>query len=588
VTAGAFGVALLVAIFFSFFFNRFVGLCSGDGEYASGITLLHGRLPYRDYFVTAPPLNILKSAVLLKMFGQALIVSRVAGVLERIFIGVLLFAWLAELFLPWQALVASVVTLVVSSGDHADPIASYNHDAILFAMLAGFSARIILRNKSERRLIVSAVASGAFAAASFLTKQTVGFGALLLIGALMLLLLAKTGRGQRALGLFGACYAMGALIPLAIVSAALGKLHLLTACLHMVFVTGPAAKASDAGQFLFRYLLIALRGPISVFCGLAGIALSHRAIRRGISGEQESSFDIRSIVWSCLAGLAIIAGAALLRIPVSGVREFSKGSVYFVFIGLTLWFLQGVLDLFRAPIETRTADCLLLAGVGWAVAVSLSLSWPVFEAMELPGLGLLAAAMLAGTRARIRWIPLLLMAVMVFIQVRVKLEFPFDFASQFEPPIYSATHKSSQPALRGMRMSEEEVRLLDDATAAIRAGSKSSDHVFTHTEMALVYALSDRYPPTRALSQNMDTLNDALAEDEARGLLKTPPGVIVYTRPRAEELKEQEVIWRYGRPSGERAIIAALDSLVAQYNLSGTYVLRPGDSPIYLYVRQAR
>ena len=127
----------LTLLFLSSFFNRFAGLRSGDGEYTGEMALLSGVIPYRDYFAPGPPLNVIKSALILKAFGGALIVSRVAGVLERLLISVVLLRWLMQLFRPWHALVASVVTMVVSTGDLTDPIASYNHDAILFAMIAG-------------------------------------------------------------------------------------------------------------------------------------------------------------------------------------------------------------------------------------------------------------------------------------------------------------------------------------------------------------------------------------------------------------------------------------------------------------------
>ncbi len=91
---------LLIAVgaFFLTYFNRFAGLRSGNGEYTAGVAFLSGQMPYRDYFTTAPPLNLLKSALLLKVFGTALIVSRTAGVAERLLIAAVLFGWLRQMF----------------------------------------------------------------------------------------------------------------------------------------------------------------------------------------------------------------------------------------------------------------------------------------------------------------------------------------------------------------------------------------------------------------------------------------------------------------------------------------------------------
>jgi hypothetical protein len=134
----------LPLLFFVSFFNRFAGLSSGDGEYTSGVIFLKGIVPYRDYFSAAPPFNLLKSALLLKTFGTALIVSRSAGVVERLLIAAVLFRWLTKIFRPTYVLVACVATVILSAGDLADPLASYNHDCILLVMLSGLAASDVL------------------------------------------------------------------------------------------------------------------------------------------------------------------------------------------------------------------------------------------------------------------------------------------------------------------------------------------------------------------------------------------------------------------------------------------------------------
>src|ERR1700722_17848971 len=75
-------VVAVTLLFFSSFFNRFAGLRSGDGAYSSGDAWLVGKLPYRDYFCTATPLNIMKSAAILAMFGDRLFVLRAFALFE--------------------------------------------------------------------------------------------------------------------------------------------------------------------------------------------------------------------------------------------------------------------------------------------------------------------------------------------------------------------------------------------------------------------------------------------------------------------------------------------------------------------------
>src|SRR6202012_3709279 len=138
------------------YFRRFAGSRSGDGEYSGGLAFLAGRLPYRDYYTAGPPLNPIKSALLLAIFGKALLVTRLAAVVERLAIAALLYAWLRRIFSSWTSAIAALVTIIVSAGDHTDPLASYNHDAIFFAMVCGLLASLSLEDRRRRQVLTFA------------------------------------------------------------------------------------------------------------------------------------------------------------------------------------------------------------------------------------------------------------------------------------------------------------------------------------------------------------------------------------------------------------------------------------------------
>ncbi len=576
----------LILFFLLSFFNRFAALRSGDGEYASGIAMLSGRLPYRDYFVTAPPGNMLKSLLLLKIFGPALIVSRTAGVLERLLIGIVLLRWLLQLFRPWHALLASVVTMVVSTGDRTDPIASYNHDAILFAMIAGLATSLVLEGGSERRTLLLAMASGGAAALSLLTKQTVGIGILFCLGIAGVVLLPKV-EGRRHTILWCAGFAAGWVVPMAALGAWLWKMELLRTMLRMMFITGPAAKAGHASDFILRTVQVAWNNPTWLLPGLVGLGLSWGAIRRGLDKEPTEAGDqTRQLQWVALAGVLVIGVAELLAYTaLPALRDFSKSAVYFAFLGLTFWLVSRIPSIVRLRMTRRAAQQVLFGAVAWSIAVMLSLSWPVFEAMALPGLGFLLCATLAGVRDRFKWFPLLVMAAMVFIQVREKLDLPFTFDHLSEAPVRFEQAASVQPQLSGMRFSPGMVRFLDETVALVVRQTRPDDSIFTYPEMGILYPLTGRWPPTRSGSHNIDVMNDAFAREEAQRLRQARPAVIIYYRLTEEQLQDDEKIWRGGRRSGQRDIIAAVEDLVAGYRLAGTYVVAPGDPPINVYVR---
>ena len=224
-------LSLLTLLFFLTFFNRFVGMRSGTGEFTTGIWLLQGRLPYRDYFSATPPLNTLKSALLLHLFGPYMIVSRAAGVAERVAIACLLFRWLCRLFPTRFAFAASLVTIIVSAGDRTDPIASYNHDAILWAMLSGFAASHVLDNLRTRPFYAWSATAGIFAGLCMLTKQTIGLGATIAVPIAVAILLFNSGLRTRALTWL-TTFAFGWTIPVLAFAVWLQRLHMLKNLRH--------------------------------------------------------------------------------------------------------------------------------------------------------------------------------------------------------------------------------------------------------------------------------------------------------------------------------------------------------------------
>jgi len=584
------GIILISAALYYFsFFNRFAGLRSGDGEYSGGLALLSGGLPYRDYFSAGPPLNQIKSAVELALFGKALIVTRTCAVLERFVIAGVLYAWLRRNFGCWASSLATIVTLIVSTGDVTDPLASYNHDAILFAMLCGFAASVSLESRRCRNELVFALCAGTSAGLSALTKQTVGLGTAVAVVVIAGAACAKIHGFRRFAGWLAA-YGMGFAAPVLIVAGYLAHLGVLHSCLQMLFVTGPQAKAARPGMFLGREILIAASLAIWVLAAVIALLLDRRAIWRSFNAEAPKE-DPTASPWRLLAmGSLLVIGVAellaLTSLPV--LRDFSKGSVYFTFIGTGIFGFLTVICGLRRPAFSglRMWQLAVFAAVGWSVAFTLSLSWPAFEAMTLPGLGLLLAATVEGARPFGRRFSYVVMAIMVFMAVREKLDLPFGFDGLNEAPVRFSTVKSDIPALRGMRLPAETERLLDETVPAMHSANAAHAPVFTYSEMGLLYALSGGHPPTWSGSHNIDVVSDALAQQDAERLLRNPPAVILYERRSDAALHIEELVWRDGKRSGQRALIAALNTITANYRLVDTFHMLPQDPPIELYIRK--
>ena len=180
-----------------------------------------------------------------------------AGAAERLLIGVVLYTWLRRVFGRVPALVASVATVILSAADCTDPIASYNHDAILWAMASGWLAGRLLEGDRPRvRADLTAVAAGVCAGLSILTKQTVGLAsAVAVVLCLGVYLWRRCGARVTVERLvFFGC---GCALPVGPLLLVLARLHLVGDMLRMLFVAGPQAKAPHAIDFVTREFRVA-------------------------------------------------------------------------------------------------------------------------------------------------------------------------------------------------------------------------------------------------------------------------------------------------------------------------------------------
>jgi hypothetical protein len=577
-------VLFLAALFFLSYFNRFAGIRSGDGEFSGGMAFLRGWLPYRDYYTAGPPLTQLKSAIELALFGKALIVTRACAVVERLAIAALLYIWLRRSFSQWAAAIASLTTIILSAGDHTDPLASYNHDAILLAMLCGFFATLALEKHRAHSFAALSVCAGIMAGLSSLTKQTVGLG--VAIGVMVIGALACWHVWGRRRSLFWlAAFGLGFSIPVVALGLYLKHVGLLAACLQMLFVSGPQAKASHPLAFAVREWRVLVDNPTWWSPALLGIAVSARTLWRGLSRDEDSNQTEQRIwLWVLGVGIVLFGIAKLLAsTEIHAVRDSAKCTVYYTLVMTAIYGLGAIVFALRerGRLSERAWKIALVATVGWCVAITQSLSWPVFEAMLLPGLGVLVAAVIDGARSWGVRFTMLVVASLSMLQVWEKLDLPFSFKAEDEAPVRMATVESAQPMLRGMRLPAETVRLLDKTVKLMQGHGP----VFTYPEMGLLYVLSKENPPTFAGSHNIDVVSDTFMREETARLERTPPAVLLYARPTETELKSEEQVWREGRRSGQRDMIAMLDTLAARYILVDTFVLRTGDDPIRLYMR---
>jgi hypothetical protein len=205
--------------------------------------------------------------------------------------------------------------------------------------------------------------------------------------------------------------------------------------------------------------------------------------------------------------------------------------------------------------------------------------------MIYPALGLLVAATLHHSSRARSYIVFAVSSVLLFAITCEKLNNPHGFHEFREPAVRLANTYSTLPELRGLRLPETTVRFIDGTVRIIQQYSRPSDTIFVYPELGVFYNLAERHYPTATDSHNLDVVNDDFARSEAATLLRARPAVIVYYQQPEWSLRSDETLWRGGHRSGQRDLIAAIETLTKQYRLAARFPVPPNEFDVLVYVR---
>ena len=590
--AGAAVTGLLSLAYMSLWWNRFLGL--SDGMFLLlGQQVVSGRVPYRDFYFSIPPLQPLKMAGLIAVFGQEIIVSRAWGMLERTLLSVLIYLWLAHFFRVRHAFLGTLTAMVLFCGDRADPVFSYHHDSVFWAVCAGFCASFLLRTPSRHARALAFV-SGICCGLCFLTKQTTGLGMSILLP-VMLGLTLKAVPGSPGLRSVLTRFCIGWALPVGLLWGWLFKAGALGAYFEQVFLKGPSSKGS-----LVSVLTRPLWMPFmdKMFLGDCVIALAILGwLWATLQFSQPRSPTTRSgplrLMLAFLAGAgAILLGVFLCaHVPASAYLIKVEGvATYLSFLGsLGLWLYHlGLWN--RRRLRPVDSQLWLFSAVSFTVAYMLALSWAAYEPMVVPGLALVIAFFLdrlQGTSPA-KWTGYALTAGalgLISAAVWLKLALPYFWNGSGSPPVATATRVSKLPELRGLILPESTVKSIERLTDLLSGCCPAGESVYAYPYLPLLYALSHRAPPTFALVHWLDVAPDYVAEQDARTLLETRPAVMVYLELSPSEFQRYESVFRGPKPSGQRRLVDAIKSLAKEYRLVDAQILPVSDTLIRVYMR---
>ena len=172
-SASRLGTILVVGAFLAFclvWWNRSLNpTIAGDLFFA--LAHRHGWVPYRDFYLAAPPGMFLLGIGIPAVFGDHLIAFWAVGLTLRALAVAVLYRWLRREFHFAVAACAVLTGAIVSCGDITDSPYFYHHIALAFATLGAASLAAALESRKTRRALAWAFAAGLLLALRAIVRE---------------------------------------------------------------------------------------------------------------------------------------------------------------------------------------------------------------------------------------------------------------------------------------------------------------------------------------------------------------------------------------------------------------------------------
>jgi len=570
------GVLLFCTVLLLPWWRSYLGVTNDGWHLFGALRILGGEVPYRDYYLFIPPFHQLKIAAVIAVFGRYLIAAQAVGLVERLILAAVVYAWLRRAYSPVQSLAGSVFGMVLYFMASTETLSSLQHEAGFWPVLAGFAASCALR--SSRSAAWLAV-SGVFSGIAFFSKQTSGVA----VGGAVVLIVAAWAwreRGPKEALRAVSCFAAGWLLPAVLVLGWLLRAGALPAFVDQVFISGPSSKGSPAAILVRPFSMLledTYQTRYTVLSIAAVFVLGVLWLWKRRAGETPRNLAGPAILTG-LALAAIGSGALLSRQTGIAAHPFFERMPEAVAFRCALW-ISGILfavyfvRFFRTRLDQRGHQMLLISGVSISIALVTSMSWALPRSMAVTCCALLAAFAWslepAGKLGRL-WTIALSGALFASIAqlTWTKFDKPYEWSGWREPNIREARHSSTLPELAGLRLSAPTIRFVEDVTRTIAQNSSPQDRIFVYPHMPIFYFLAHRRPAVFAPVHFIDVCPDHVAREDAARIRSTPPAVIVYFHHTEAEILSAERTFRGGRRSGQRDLTAAIEALEPGYRLA--------------------
>jgi hypothetical protein len=526
---------------------------------------LQALLPYRDLAYQSPPGMVMLYRAVAALTGPRLVALLAVGVLVRTAGALAAYGLLLRAVRPAHAAAGVLVAVVVSSTDIADTPIYYNHVWVSLALCGAWALVRGLEARGAARLALAAL-GGLAVAASLSMKQPAVFGAMALGLGLVPLARVGSGEGRRPWGAVAAAVA-GGLMGAGVVVAWLAQ-HGLVGDFLAAMQAAPGSKGG-VGTSLLRPLTLLLQLPRERAAEGAGALVVAAAAavwaRRGGVARRWAGWPFFVVAPALLA----LAGGSLT------LRGVTLTATAVGFLGC-LAVAVGAAWSWRAGARSaRDAAVLLLALLGAGVAYASAVSWPLFESMAFPAVGVVLALALewlaVQEREALRGALVAGALALTGLAGAQKEREPASWGFWRDPPLSSPGVVAPLPEYEGMRLSAPAAAFLGGVTELVAARTGADEPLYVFPNLPVLYALTGRRPATFGLAHWVDLCPDQVAARDARTLLERPPHLIVRRRDTLAQVAGEEALFRAGAHSGVRAVFEALEELRPRYRLVWTF-----------------
>lgn len=598
ILAGSIVVFSFCLAFLLPWWNRYLGLTSEGWLQFFGLRILQGFVPYRDFYLHVPPSQAFTMSALISVFGDRIVVGEMFGLLASLALFCGLYVWLARMFQGFWPLVGVLGAAAIYLNSSAETLGGVHLVAILYPVLAFLAASLALDREGGGALWI--FVAGFLSAISFLTKQTAGVAATLTLGVGLPALIAVRVGWRRSLAP-ALNFAIGWGTPIAFTGIWLWRHGALRAFVEDAFLHGASSKGSlgsllarqIAGIAADRYL------RFSAALALAAVLVLVFVYQRGSTANRPWP---QRFVATLILGFGVLSTALVVTVQhlasfPTGPRWFAgvvlTGPLFFGELGSLILLLRCGWLLFHRRLSWIEEQCLLASAASFLYAFLSSFSWVTATNILVPAFPFAFAFALSHVRKDragrlVQAAAVVLVLFSLVLMANLKMQSPYGWAGWREGKVSRATAELPYPELRGIKVTPETAGFVERLVADIQQHSRPDEPVAEFCCMPILYLLAHRQPATFAYAHYIDVTPDDVFREDAQRLVINPPAVVVTLVRSEEELREGEIYFRGGKPSGERLLSTALKNLAPRYRLEDVLTTPITNKRVEVWVRQDR